>query len=144
MDYKYKYEKYKKKYLELLNNYGGSNEIEKINDGLYISSKLLSYTGIDNKSGIDQVYFLFEKINDNNLNFWTRYNDDQDTNTRRIGIYSSSGKNFTLSDGISSFKYSLELYNKIKSNIWISYVSRNKEIYKTRNKNDIEMSVTDR
>jgi len=142
MDYKYKYDKYKKKYLELLNHYGGSNEIEKINDGLYISSKLLSYIGPNNDSNIDKVYFLFEKLNNTNHNFWKYYNDDQDTNTRRMGVYTSCGKNFTLSDGISSFNYSLELYNKIKSDIWISYVSRNKEIYKTRNKNEIEMCVT--
>jgi len=142
MDYKYKYEKYKKKYLELLNQYGGNNEINKINDGLYISSKILSYTNPNKELLKDQVYFIFEKINDNNLNFWTRYNDDQDTNTRRMGVYTESGKNFTLSDGISSFKYSLELYKKLKSDVWISYVSRDKDIYKNRYMNKIEMCVT--
>jgi len=139
MDYKYKYEKYRKKYLEILN--GGNNEIEKKNDGLYISSKFLPYTNTNNESLKDQVYFIFEKINDTNLNFWQYYNDDQEVKTKKIGIFSKSGKQFGLSVEVSSFKYSFELYNKIKSDIWISYVSRDKEIYKTRNKNDIEMCV---
>jgi hypothetical protein len=142
MDYKYKYEKYKKKYLELLNHFGGSNEIEKINDGLYISSKILSYIGPNKESGVDQVYFIFEKINDTNLNFWKYYNDDQEVKTSKMGITTTSGTQVYLIDGVSSFKYSLELYKQIKSEIWISYVSRNKDVYKTRKDKDIEMCVT--
>jgi len=140
MDYIHKYNKYKIKYLELLN--GGNNDIEKINNELYISNKILSYIKPNNEINSDQVYFLFEKINDYNINFWKRYNDNQDNNTRRMGVYTSTGKNFTLSDGISSFKYSLELYNKIKSDIWISYISRNKDVYNTRKDKDIEMCVS--
>jgi hypothetical protein len=133
-NYYIKYKKYKQKYLNKLKTkiHGGSN-INKIivnNEDIYIGSKSLK-----NYNNTDQVvYFVLEKlnqqyitdfnnfieINKNNL-YGLNYLNSDNTVLSNLHSTNNNYKRIYIGDGLGSFKKSLELFNKLKSHIYIAY-----------------------
>ena len=84
-------------------------------------------------TGLNKVYFFLEKLNDINFEFWNNYNKYQYFATERNGTKLHNGSYVKdVSDGISAFKKSLDLYrnnntginNIIDYDIWIAYACK--------------------
>lgn len=119
----------------------------KINDNLYTYLKTLPYKRTsypkDKAIAYDDVYFVFEKLTSENKHFWKKFCENQQTNTRRLGVQTDHGI-ISTNDGTSSFLISLNMLGcSVRNNfsIWIAYVVRNVENFERDNivGNNIEM-----
>ena len=112
-------------------------EIVKVDENTYLGSKILPFKqktygqerrqGSTPSIGHDIAYFVFERLTDKNIKFWRDYNENQDENTRRMGVMSENGTRVFIVDGIASFRRSLDLYDESKResySIWIAYATR--------------------
>lgn len=109
--------------------HGGLNEVIQINENKFVGIKKLSYKKEDKSISINNVYFVFERLTERNINFWERYVYNQKNETRRMGVYTESKKTITIIDGTSSFDRSLRLFKdgcdkRGQYSIWIAYVTR--------------------
>ncbi len=113
--------------------------VVKMNEDMYVGIKQLPYKkesyGRDRRAGTtpqieyDNVYFAFERLTSANYDFWRSYNHEQELNTRRMGVTSETGTTVLITDGIGSFKKSLDLFasganRDMGYSIWIAYVTR--------------------
>jgi hypothetical protein len=82
----------------------GNNEVEKIDD-YYILEKEISLKFDKNKKS--NVWFLFEKLTDKNIEFWKEYYADQELKTRRIGVNTTSETKKIEDNKLFSEKYNI-------------------------------------
>ena len=137
-----KYIKYKNKYIDLKKIQssdqiqGGSPIYEQINENKYIGIKKLPYKENtylkDKKIGYDNVFFIFEKLTTINYSFWDSFQKTQREDTQRSGVRDDKGHTVAFSDGITSFRISLDIFHSQQNTrglhepylIWIAYTSR--------------------
>ncbi len=109
------------------------NNIIRVDENIYVGKKKIPFKNKDGSVDVngDEVYFVFEKLTKKNISFWIEYNDRQEIETRRNGVISDVGignrkttKRVQLNDGVASFRLSLEQEGKLKSDIWIAYITR--------------------
>ncbi len=123
-------------------------EIIRINENMYVGKKQLPFRNSDgsvNTEG-DDVYFVFEKLTHDNIEFWNSYNRSQKLKVKN-GVRADTGTGNTIttrtiaaSDGVDGFSYSLDLDI---SNIWVTYTTRkNPADGKEITENDIEMTFS--
>lgn len=116
-----------------------NHDVVEINEDMYVGIKELPYKketyGSDRREGrtpqigYDDTYFVFERLTGKNYAFWRSYNDEQELNTRRMGVTSENGTTVLITDGIGSFSKSLNLFangtnRDMGYSIWIAYVTR--------------------
>jgi hypothetical protein len=112
--------------------------IVRINENMFVGKKRLPYKNIDgnrNKNGAinttgDNVYFVFQKLTDDNNFFWKNHADDQNNKMKRNGVATQgSDGNYSntyvhITEGIRSFQETIKLFNALKCDIWIAYATR--------------------
>ncbi len=81
------------------------------------------------KSGNEtrDVYFVFEKLSADNLDFWTAFNESQiEMSGARGAVSRKNGERLPVSDGTIALKESLRIYSEYAEfDTWIAYVCRN-------------------
>ncbi len=106
-------------------------KIIRFNEEMFIGKRKMQYKETDGYAkDQDNVYFVFEKLTDENFNFWEAYFIEQRDTAFHFEVpadtLNGEMKSVPIRDGIVAFKYSLDLAARsdTKQTIWIAYVTR--------------------
>jgi hypothetical protein len=114
---------------------------EKPEDPIFYQKRNLR---VKSTSETQDVYFVFEKLTEDNLGFWTAFADNQIELSGPSGtVRSETGETkTTISDGTKALKESLGIYSEREYDTWIAYVGRG-DRGAPRTKTDADIPSTD-
>jgi hypothetical protein len=125
----------------------GDGKITYVNENLIRGEKMLEYTQ-EGQIGNKLTYFYFERLTSENLGIWQEFVKQQ----KKVGAEIANDRNINttgkkkiihFTDGYSSLRITLDLYNPKINYIWIAYSSTlNQPINNKFRITDIEMAVS--
>jgi len=131
--------------------------LDKVEEGKYIGSKSLEYIDTDGSTKEDQVFFVYEKLTDKNLNFWENYVHQQKQGAALKDAENQEPKLLEkISEGLDPFWFSLCLCPRgflsrgwqylrrgdMSYDIWIAYSTRKNPRETSISNDDIEMTMS--